>query len=208
MDTSRTSRYCLRDPIPEIQEAACLLDEAVSAHLGGDTGRVGLLVGRTNMPAIREWTESLWGKNSPYVPSRKRLKRINPVSGTLLPSARMPNLEIQRQLHERDGYHCRFCGIPLIRKAVRQRFCKLYPDLQIWGRKNIEQHAAFQAMWAQYDHLVPHSHGGTNDLENIVVTCAPCNFGRMDFTLVEANLIDPRSRDPVRSSWNGLERMR
>jgi hypothetical protein len=209
MDTSCTSRRCLRDPIPEILEAACLLDEAVSAHLGGDTGRVGLLVKRANMPAIREWTESLWGRNSPYAPSRKRLHgKLEPASGGSRRPARMPNAEIQRRLHERDGYHCRFCGIPVIRKAVRQRFCKLYPQLQVWGRKNIEQHAAFQAMWVQYDHLVPHSHGGANDLENIVVTCAPCNFGRMDFTLIEANLIDPRFRDPVRSSWDGLERMR
>lgn len=209
MDTLRTPRHCLRDPIPEIQEAACLLDEAVSAHLGGDAGRVELLVKRANMPAIREWTESLWGRNSPYAPSRKRLDgKIKQASSNSRQPARMPNFEIQRQLHERDGYHCRFCGIPVIRKAIRQRFCKLYSHLRIWGRKNIEQHAAFQAMWAQYDHLVPHSHGGSNDLENTVVTCAPCNFGRMEFTLIEANLMDPRFREPVRSSWDGLERMR
>jgi hypothetical protein len=119
----------------------------------------------------------------------------------------MPNREVQLRLHERDGYHCRFCGIPVIRKDIRQRFRKLYPQLNIWGPKNVDQHAAFQAMWAQYDHVVPHADGGTNNVENIVVTCAPCNYGRMGFTLTDANLIDPRLREPVRSSWDGLERL-
>ena len=61
-------------------------------------------------------------------------------------------------------------------------------------------------MWAQYDHLLPHSKGGNNDVNNIVVTCAPCNFGRMSYTLEEVGLIDPRTREPIRSAWDGLER--
>jgi 5-methylcytosine-specific restriction endonuclease McrA len=58
----------------------------------------------------------------------------------------------------------------------------------------------------QYDHLVPHARGGGNGLDNIVITCGPCNFGRMERTLEEVGLIDPRTRAPVRSSWDGLER--
>jgi len=83
----------------------------------------------------------------------------------------------------------------------------LYPQVSIWGRRNIDQHAAFQAMWAQYDHLEPHSHGGPTVPENIVVACAPCNYSRMGYTLEEALLEDPRSRQFHRSSWDGLERM-
>jgi hypothetical protein len=83
----------------------------------------------------------------------------------------------------------------------------LYPEAVPWGRKNSEQHAAFQAMWAQYDHVLPHAKGGTNDLSNVVITCAPCNFGRMEFTLEEVGLIDPRSRSPKTTQWDGLERL-
>lgn len=81
-----------------------------------------------------------------------------------------------------------------------------YPDAVPWGRKNSEQHAAFQAMWMQYDHVLPHAKGGTNDLSNVVISCAPCNFGRMEFTLEEVGVEDPRLREPVRSTWDGLER--
>jgi 5-methylcytosine-specific restriction endonuclease McrA len=122
-------------------------------------------------------------------------------------AARMPGADTRRQLHLRDGYHCRFCGAPVIRKEVRQRFRALFPALEIWGPKNMDQHAAFQAMWAQYDHVVPHSKGGSNDLENLVVTCAPCNFARMDYSLEQVGLADPRERQPPRSPWNGLEQM-
>jgi hypothetical protein len=92
--------------------------------------------------------ESLWGAKSPYAPSRKRLGAKAPVQpfGAKV-SARMPSIAVQRQLHARDGYHCRFCGIPVIRKQIRQHFARLYAHLKIWGRKNVEQHAAFQAMW-------------------------------------------------------------
>ena len=117
---------------------------------------------------------------------------------------RMPSLVDREWLRVRDGLHCRFCGIPLIRKEVRERVRKCYPT--IWGRKNVAQHAAFQAMWLQYDHLLPHARGGENSMENLVITCAPCNYAGMDFTLPELGLLDPRDREPVRSNWDGLER--
>lgn len=97
---------------------------------------------------------------------------------------------------------------PVIRAEVRKRIAASYPEEVPWGSTNRTQHAAFQAMWAQYDHVVPHSRGGTNDLDNLVVTCAPCNFGKMSHTLDELGLEDPRDRPPVKSLWDGLERFR
>ena len=43
-------------------------------------------------------------------------------------------------------------------------------------------------MWLQFDHLLPNQGGGDSKLDNVVVTCAPCNFGRMDHTLEEVGL--------------------
>jgi hypothetical protein len=63
-------------------------------------------------------------------------------------------------------------------------------------------------MWVQYDHLLAHANSGTNDLDNIVITCGPCNFGRIHYSLEEVGLIDPRTREAVRSDWDGLERFR
>ncbi len=66
-----SNRRCFRDPIPEIFEAAEYLDAAADAFLRGDMARTAYLIRKANMPEIREWTESLWGKNSPYVHVRK-----------------------------------------------------------------------------------------------------------------------------------------
>ena len=195
-------RTCLRAPIPEIAHAAKLLDEAASAHLSGNFELATQLLNESNFPTVRAWTESLWGAKSEYAP-KKSLKSA-PAARAL---ERMPSSAMQLKLHARDGYHCRFCEIPVIRKAVRVRFRLLYPDVKIWGRKNSEQHAAFQAMWAQYDHVDPHSAGGANDLDNLIVTCAPCNYARMDCTLEEAGLLDPRLRSRSFAPWDGLERM-
>jgi 5-methylcytosine-specific restriction endonuclease McrA len=162
------------------------------------------LVLRANLPQIRAWTESLWGAKSPYAPKQSTRDRAK----TTKQKARMPPASARRELHLRDGYHCRYCGIPLIREDIRQRFRKVYPELLIWGRRNIEQHAAFQAMWAQYDHVVPHSAGGSNEMANVIVTCAPCNYAKMECTLEEAGLLDPRMREPRRSAWDGLERFK
>ena len=203
---NRVLRTCLRDPIPEIAEAANYLDDAVTAHLEGDSQRANNLIKCAEIPAIREWTESLWGANSPYV----NVQVVPGAPGSLPKDqrikVRMPTTAEKKILHERDGFHCRFCGIPVLRMEIRKKIKAAYPDALSWGSTNISQHAAFQAMWLQYDHLLPHARGGSNDLENVLITCAPCNYGRWHYTVDEVGLIDPRKCKPVSSDWDGLER--
>jgi hypothetical protein len=201
-------RNCLRDPIPEIYEAARCLDDAVSAHLNGNMEDAAELIRRADMPAIREWTESLWGRGGPWT---RPLQVDNPppfVAKAERLKIRMPSKSDMATLVARDGFHCRFCGIPVVRAEVRTRIHRAYPEALPWGSRNADQHAAFQALWVQYDHLLPHARGGTNDLTNMLVTCGPCNFGRNNLTLEEAGLADPRLREPVRTSWDGLARFR
>ncbi len=195
-------RACLRVPIPDIFEAAEFLNLAANEHLAGERNRVIELLHAANMPSVREWAESLWGAHCQYVPANL----VSPRGGDRT-ALRMPTTAMRRELHKRDGYHCRFCGIPVIRAEVRKLFNASYPECSLWGRRNMEQHAGFQAMWAQYDHVVPHSAGGDNTLDNLVVTCAPCNFAKMQYTLEQLGLSDPCDRPPKSSDWDGLERV-
>ena len=201
-------RLCLRKPVPEIALAARLLDEATTAHLASDRQRAAKLISLANLEAVREWTESLWGKRSAYNQPRPSANSAQFKSSDNRTKARMPGAEVKKALLGRDGYHCRFCGIPVIREQVRRRIVAAYPELVLWPRKNTGQHAGLQAMWAHFDHVLPHSRGGTNDCENMIVTCAPCNCARMQYTLEDFNLADPRLRPPVQSAWDGLERFR
>lgn len=199
-------RTCLRDPIPEIVEAARYLDEAVSTHLAGKRDLADELIRRADIPAITEWSESLWGAGgpwtrplpvenpAPFVPKDERVK------------PRGASKSVLKMLLERDGFNCRFCGIPVVRPETRSLIRRAYPKALRWGDRNNEQHAGFQAMWLQPDHIIPHARGGTNELSNMIVTCAPCNCGRSNLTLEEVGLVDPRLRAPVHSAWDGLER--
>jgi hypothetical protein len=68
-------------------------------------------------------------------------------------------------------------------------------------------HAAFLYVSATLDHVVPHSYGGSNEPENLVTACWPCNFGRGGYLLRQMGLKDPRERPPVLDSWDGLTRL-
>ena len=171
----------------------------------GHASEAARLLTLADIEVVWEWTSSVLGANSEFV-------QVNlDHSATLAPEPRapirMPNAYEKRQLHERDGYHCRFCGIPVVRPEVRQRLRTLYPHVVRWGKKNAERHAAFFAMRAQYDHLLPHARGGTNELSNLVVTCSACNYGRGGYTLAEVGLRNPMDRPPRKSTWDGLERI-
>lgn len=199
-------RYCLSEPIAHIWDAARHLDEAADAHLNGNSALAEELIRRADKPEIRSWLKAIWADSSVHL--RVPLPQQQPISKELRSTSRMPTASDKALIHQRDGYNCRFCGMPVIRRETRTRIRALYPNALNWGSKEAEQHAAFQAMWAQYDHVVPHAKGGTNDLQNLVLTCAACNFGRAGYTLEEVAVSDPRLRPPVRSTWDGLERFK
>lgn len=197
-----TQKRCFREPISEIFDAARYMDAAVSAHLVGERDLATKLLILANNPKVRDWTDSIWGRNSKYI---SVIKISNPKLLKTF-SARMPTTSQMRDLHIRDGFHCRYCTLPVIRSEIRKKIIAAYPKSISWGKTNQTQHAGFQAMWAQYDHVIPHSHGGTNELDNLVVSCSACNYGKMSYTIQELNLSDPRLFPPHKSNWDGLER--
>jgi len=199
-------RNCLRDPVPEIYDAARFLDAAVSAHMVGKTAIAEDLIRLADVPVIRDWSESLWGKDGPWTRPLFVDHSTPFLDKSVRLKVRMPSTADLNAILARDGFHCRFCGIPLVRAETRKRIQQAYPAALRWGDRNAEQHAGLQAMWLQFDHVLPHARGGSNDLNNILVTCAPCNNGRSNLTLEEAGLADPRKRAPIASSWDGLER--
>ena len=197
-------RKCISKPISQIYDAARFLDASVSAHLVGKYVLAEELIREADMPEIRAWTKSIWANSEIHL-------RTTPDLSTSLPKdkrvkVRMPTRTEKAEIHKRDGYNCRFCSMPVVRPETRSLIRIEYPNALLWGRKEVEQHAAFQAMWAQYDHVLPHARGGTNDLENLVLTCAPCNFGRGGYTIEEVGVQDPRERPITKFSWDGLER--
>lgn len=208
------TRRSLCTPIPAIFQAAKLLLAAVEKHRSGDFAGAAESLERANDKEVWSYTDAAWGRGAAARYAFQKDAASPPrFSLEERPQPRMPNVSTRRAAVARDGYHCRFCGIPVIDPTVRHLFSKAYPTVVRWGSTNDSQHAAFQCMWLQFDHLLPNSRGGTSDLENIVVACAACNFGRMEATLYEARILDPLSLTPPiiwdgHAEWDGLERCR
>lgn len=200
-------RRCFREPIPEIFAAADALKEAVAAHRRGDVSKCEDHLRQANCPIVREWTDPFLGpwRRNPYLGLRAipDAPRVIPKSDRT--PLRMPTKLEKTALVRRFGHKCAFCEIPLVRVEVRKAICAAYPRSAIWGRTNNDCHAALLCMWLQFDHVLPHSRGGDNSPENLVVTCAPCNFGRMSFTLEEVGIVDPRTVQRTPTEWSGLE---
>lgn len=208
-----TKRRCLREPIPAIFEAAEQLGAAVDAHLAGDRSAAEAMLRRADKPEVGEWTDSLWGKYRPDIHTFRVVVGSPPrLAKEERPQPRMPTQATRTEVLARDGHRCRFCGIPVISPEVRAALHALYPMSARWGRRNGERHFGLEAMWLQFDHVIPNQRGGDSSAANVVVTCAPCNFGRMEYTVEETGLLDPRDQanlphHPMLLTWDGLKRL-
>jgi 5-methylcytosine-specific restriction endonuclease McrA len=202
-------RRCLREPIPELFECAWLLDLAVGAHLDGDRALVLGLLNRTNSQIVRDYVESLWGAQASW-PEQVHYKRLRPVPG--LPERRQratdpkPDRATKLATAARDGFQCRYCGIPVIPAEVRNAFKRDYPEANLWGKTNATQHAGFQALWLQFDHILPAALGGNADLNNMVIACSGCNYCKWHYHLDEMGLCNPLDFPAHKTSWDGLTR--
>lgn len=196
-------RPCFSPPPLAVHESARQLDAAVSAHLAGQHLVAADLIRAADRPGILAWADTMWGTGGPW--SGPRSTPDIPVANRLKP--RMPGTAAKMAIIHRDGFTCRFCGAPVILPDARKALMRHYPEAARWGVTNASRHTALQVLELQWDHILPHARGGSSDPSNILVTCAPCNYGRGNLTCEEVGLSDPWLRPPVKSDWDGLSRL-
>lgn len=198
----------IKKPTPEVHKAIESLISAVDAHVSGDQNAAAALFRQANCLSTWQWLNDAW-----IVP-RRNVVFVNPEGDSrLVPKAeRDADRDIEKSIRkavlERDGHRCRYCGLPVVSAEIRKIAHNLYPQEVSWTSNPAEQHSAFQVTWLQYDHVIPHSHGGRSSPENVVISCALCNFGKDGFTLRQLDLEDPRLRPPLPSDFDGLEVLR
>jgi 5-methylcytosine-specific restriction endonuclease McrA len=100
---------------------------------------------------------------------------------------------IERQLMERDGYTCQYCGIPVLHSSALTKFrdqvgAENFPTVGT----NAHRHGVKLVFSGTLDHVEPHSRGGRTSPENLVTCCWPCNYGKAEYTLAELGIKDPR----------------
>jgi hypothetical protein len=185
-------------------EAADLLGAAVHAALLDQDDLAVSLLQAANRSELREFALDC------MLTQALRLRREttrNPLYPRNKAHLRMPSTAAQRQILERDAHRCRFCGVRVAALGVRSALSRFYPKAVPWPSGDREKHGAFLALNATIDHLVPHARGGSNDLQNLVTACWPCNFGREDLLLHEVDILDPFEFPVVRDEWDGLSQI-
>lgn len=202
-------RTCIKEPIPELYDAYGALQNAIDAHLAGGISEAAEHFKLANCPVVWTWLNTAW------VGVTQHVVTLRPLGDTRkIPSAeRDPDRNIAKNVKQmvlaRDGYRCRYCSLPVVHADIRKIAHKLHPEAVPWNpRIASQQHSAFQAFWLQFDHVEPHSHGGQSAVDNVVVTCALCNFAKDRHTLRQLDVEDPRLRSPLPSEYDGLERFR
>lgn len=202
-------RRYLKEPVPQIFAAWQALSEAVDAHIAGDFSEAEQRFRDANCPVIWKWLDDSWLNTRRNIVVHQPLGDTQPIPKDQRDPDRAIAKEIRAAVLARDGYCCRYCGLPVVHSDIRKIASALYPEAVEWNaRVSSRQYSAFQVFWLQFDHVEPHSHGGRSDLENVVVSCALCNFGKFDYTLRQLDLEDPRLRQPCPSPYDGLERFR
>lgn len=202
-------RHCIKEPIPAVFAARNRLVAAVDAHLAGDFESAQRNFKAADSLAVFFWLNPCWYDVEKNVVEHSPLDDTRVVARDLRDADRNISREVRRAVLARDGYRCRYCGLPVIDAEIRRIAHRLYPDQVPWDAWDLRrQHAGFSALWLQYDHVVPHSHGGRSSIENVVVSCGLCNFGKHGYTLRQLGISDPRDRTPVPTDWDGLERLR
>jgi hypothetical protein len=119
-------------------------------------------------------------------------------------SLRAPK-KYESQVFLRDGFRCRYCGIRLVSNQVLNTFIKsLNSTCFVKGPRNIDTHGIVIIFNPVADHVTPWNLGGMTNLDNLVASCGPCNYGKDRFTIEQIGIENPFLRNPVVDSWDGL----
>lgn len=100
-----------------------------------------------------EWCRVCWLVRP--VDAYGRVGHKHPRASGVKRTASAPSPALRRQVIERDGTICVYCGWVLVESNDPHRANRL-----------------------TLDHIIPRSLGGRNTLENLVVSCAPCNTAK------------------------------
>lgn len=113
--------------------------------------------------------------------------------------------KLQNAVFQRDGYRCRYCGNKLLSQDFIRLFIKkLDAPLFQRGQTNLTTHGIIHIAWPVADHVIPWNKGGRTNFENLVSSCATCNYGKDGYTIEQLGIQNPFNRHPILDKWQGL----
>lgn len=171
------------------------LEKAINAAITGERDYALQHLAESRHLEIREWFI-----NSAQVAGHQRHAELGrpdadePLIPKSMQDTRRVTVALARSVLERDGYLCRYCGIPVMFTAEARKLEVLFGVEHFrLSKSNRIAHGTLRAFYNSFDHVLPLSRGGTTSLDNLVTACYPCNFGKDNFTLKQLGLLPPGS---------------
>ena len=179
-------------PKPWFPEATEAFSAAYASAEAGDMGTALRYLEQARGPELREWFD-IHAQNTGRFrvahygrkPQPDPLPELDPLRSVK---------SFERELFDRDGCQCRYCGTQVFPEALLKRFERMVgPEHFKATGTNATRHGVRMAFSAALDHVDPWSRGGRTDPSNLVTACWPCNYGKAEYTLGELGLEDPRT---------------
>lgn len=203
-DPEKWSKHSPLVPPLWVSREVDLFVSAVNAFLSGEKGLCIDTIKNIRSDEITSWYVEHGQMSGKH---RKSLLGISPPPLTdisLRDSVRSP-AKLQNQVFARDGFRCRYCGNRLISQDFLKLFIrKLDSEVFKRGNTNLTAHGIIHITWPVADHVVPWNRGGMTNLDNLIASCASCNYGKAGYTIEEIGLENPFDRKPMTDSWVGL----
>lgn len=176
--------------------ASSLVEEAARQVVAGRLTEAAACLREIDRPALWKGRER---RRSETKPARDRVPKSTVSSSKRgsIPAAAI------RDVFVRDGYVCQYCSRRAIEldalKALSTLFPVSLPTHPNW--KKSECHPIYWTHVASLEHLVPVTHGGTDDGDNLICACYECNDARSNALLADLGW-EPRVRP--HDGWDGL----
>ena len=193
--------------LPYAAAAATDFRSACHQVLDGVTSKAECTVEKLDDELLRRhWTQAVdeWKRRD----ALSTYPAAEGIEASFLAPIRMPTAAEEREVFTRDGWRCRWCTTPVIYKSALRRMHLVFPMAFANGYTDASRHGLVLCSRASLDHVVAHSHGGTNADENLVTACWPCQFGRGNELIDRLGISDPRDRKPIVDEWDGVARFR
>jgi DNA-directed RNA polymerase subunit RPC12/RpoP len=203
-EPSKWSAFAPLTPPAWFEGQAVLLCEAAEEAANGRREKAIGILGQIRGHEMYEWFD-VHGQNSGWHRANWFKIAAVKISPEEMDSIRSP-VAYEKQVYERDGYKCRYCGLKVIAKQTLVAFEKTVGTVEFRtvGR-NIEQHGIVHAFKPVADHVFPHRLGGRTNLDNLITSCPACNYGKAHYSIEQLGIEDPRTRPAQPTAdWNGL----
>ncbi len=186
-------------PLPKPDEALVAMDTFEASYralLSGDISKARELLSHIPSHQMQTWFD-MHAQNV----STLRFRGLGSIAPVIVSTELDPKKtfsHLSPQIYRRDNFHCRYCGSKVAPRSFFTRFSNLIGDDAFYiGRANREMPGIYLLFVATLDHVTPHRLGGRTDASNLVTSCWPCNYGKMEYTLEQIGIDDPRLTPPV-----------